>query len=118
MGFSTQHPMNVVGRCLLLEKIRFISPTKFVENEKVAKAIPMAVITYDEVTDSATVEVTEINWEYLLFEATMHQLQILFDEFVKKDKEKGEDPKLLKTATPLVGADGQPLTEGNEADEQ
>ena len=88
MGFSTQHPMNVVGRCLLLEKIRKMDPKKLVESETLLKTIPQATFSYDEVQEGTeeTVEIVEINWEFLLFDATMHQLQTLFDEFFKKDE--------------------------------
>lgn len=83
MSLSKKNPTLIVARCLLLEQLRKADP------KEIAKVTPNFVTVYDELTDgeSNSAEVTEINWEYALFDATDHELQKLFNNFVSKRKE-------------------------------
>ena len=83
MSLSKKNTTLIVARCLLLEQLRKADPTEIV------KVTPNFVTVYDELTDGEgnSTEVTEINWEYALFEATDYELQKLFNNFVSKRKE-------------------------------
>lgn len=102
MSLVNEHPINLAGRVLLLENLRKISPEEF-KKTKLVKKIPRALVTYDEQTDNGEfIEVVEYNWEYLLFDTTMHQLRVVFEEFFKQEAEQ-------KQATKIIGLEGEPL---------
>lgn len=89
MSLSKQHPTMIVARCLLLEQLRKIDPVE------VGKITPNFVIVYNEIDDKEEVkEVTQINWKYALFGATDHELQKLFDNFVKKEEKSPVSPEV------------------------
>lgn len=83
MSLSKSNPTLIVARCLLLEQLRKSDP------KEIGKITPNFVTVYDELIDDEgnSTEVTEINWEYALFDATDHELQKLFNNFVSKRKE-------------------------------
>jgi len=90
MSLSKKNPNLIVARTLLLEQLRKIDPIK------IGEVTPNFVLIYDEVPygETESKEVTEVNWEYALFDATDHEYQKLFDTLLKKK----ETPKKEKEA--------------------
>ena len=72
---------DIVGKFLLLKKIRKISPIDIKE------VVPEMVFEYNELNDdNEEMTIIEIDWEYAFFEATMYELKKLYDKFISKKK--------------------------------
>jgi hypothetical protein len=105
MKLSQQHPVNIVARCLLLEQIRTIKP------EDIHKVAPEFVYEYENEEGKSFYDV---DWEFALFEATMFQLQKLFDNFVSQ-KERKSNTKRKNIGQEIIN---ETIEKENEVTEQ
>ena len=65
---------------------------------EIQKIAPEFTYQYDEIDEEGKDStVVEINWKFALFDATIHQLQKLFSNFVEKKKK--EESKVLVDET-------------------
>lgn len=99
MTFKQQNPIQIVQRCLCIERIYDLG-------EAVVKELnPNLVKEYIEV-DEDDVEVTKLEFdlEYMLFAAPMHQFELVFG----KIEEEAKAIEKTKTSS-ILGLDGKPM---------
>ena len=79
VNFRTQHPMQLVERMLCINNIREIGVDKISQLDKKHHVF---LIKYDDGGQP------DIAWEFCLFEATTHQFNSLFEQFVSRPKKR------------------------------
>lgn len=100
MSFKSQHPMDIVHRVLAMEIIRKLGA------DVVKKLNPNLVTTFTEIDEEDNeVEVNELDFEYMLFEAPIYQLELALQKLEANNPEKvssiiGLDGKHLKYENP------------------
>jgi hypothetical protein len=99
MTFKQQNPIQIVQRCLCIERVYDLG-------EAVVKELnPNLVKEYIEV-DEDDVEVTKLEFdlEYMLFSAPMHQFELVFGKLE-------EEAKAIEKArtSSILGLDGKPM---------
>ena len=79
--FRKQNPTEIVTRCIVLEQVRKINPFDLY------KVKPYYANVIEEIDENG-VETTlyETNWEYLLFDATLTELDALLGSLVEEKK--------------------------------
>ena len=124
MKFRLQHQNDLISRMLVLEYMRELDTVKLHDACNKHKQKKMFYRFYDE--DDK--EQIDVNWEYVLFEATMYELEALMEQFLeeieeidKKEKSKSEMLGEQKILVPkpsgviedgpsgLLDANGMPL---------
>jgi len=76
------HPMQIVERALFAQSLKEIGVEKLVQLDKVHHVF---LVTY--VDDAGNPTEQEIDWEFVLFEATSYQMNQLLNCFIPKPKE-------------------------------
>ena len=101
MSFKQQHPMDIVHRVLGMEIIRQLGAD-------VVKGLnPNLVKTFTEVEEDGTeVETNELDFEYMLFDAPIYQLELALKKLETDSSEK---------VSSLIGLDGKHMKYENPA---
>ena len=101
MSFKSQHPMDIVHRCLAIEIIRELGA------DVVKDLNPNLVKSYTEEDEEGNEsEVWELDFEYMLFDAPIYQLELALKKLEDNNPEK---------ISSLVGIDGKHLKYDNPA---
>lgn len=92
MLFKLQHPSDVFSRVILLEYMRELGVAElyYSANKKTKKKF-----FYKFLNEGSNEEAFDFNWEFLLFDATLLELEILIKPFLKEVMEIEEKRKLL-----------------------
>ena len=88
--FREQNPTEIVTRCIILEQVRKINPFDLY------KVKPYYANVIEEIDENG-VEATlyETNWEYLLFDATLTELDTLLGSFAPTPVEEKKKSSLI-----------------------
>lgn len=101
MSFKKQSPMDIVHRCLVMEIIRELGA------DVVKDLNPNLVKTFTEVEEDDTeVETNELDFEYMLFDAPIYQLELALKKLETDSPEK---------VSSLIGLDGKHMKYENPA---
>ena len=101
MSFKQQHPMDIVHRVLGMEIIRQLGA------DVVKDLNPNLVKTFTEVEEDGTeVETNELDFEYMLFDAPIYQLELALKKLETDSSEK---------VSSLIGLDGKHMKYENPA---
>lgn len=97
--FREQNPTEIVTRCIILEQVRKINPFDLY------KVKPYYANVLEEIDENG-VETTlyETNWEYLLFDATLTELDTLLGSFAPTPVEE-KSSLILPDKHVLIGED-------------
>lgn len=79
MMFKLQHPHNLISRLFILEYMREIDTQKMYDK---ANKHQRKDLFYKFIDEENNVESIDINWEYCIFEATIHQLESFMKNFL------------------------------------
>lgn len=83
MSFKSQHPMDIVHRCLAMEIIRELGA------DVVKDLNPNLVKSYTEEDEEGNEsEVLELDFEYMLFDAPIYQLELALKKLEDDNPEK------------------------------
>lgn len=95
--FRKQNPTEIVTRCIILEQVRKINPFDLY------KVKPFYTNVIEEIDENG-VETTlyETNWEYLLFDATLTELDTLLGSFQATPIEEKKKSSLILPNTDLI----------------
>ena len=95
--FRKQNPTEIVTRCIILEQVRKINPFDLY------KVKPYYANVIEEIDENG-VETTlyETNWEYLLFDATLTELDTLLGSFQATPAEEKKKSSLILPNTDLI----------------
>jgi|GEM_PF-5901406 hypothetical protein len=95
MSFKSQHPMDIVHRVLAMEVIRELGA------EVVKDLNPNLIKSYiEEDEEGNETEVLELDFEYMLFDAPIYQIELALKKLEEDDPEK---------ISSFVGLDGKHL---------
>jgi len=93
MGWKGKSPLEMANRIVACDILRSIGPQKInmIEDEKIKN--PFLVFVLNDKNE----EIPEIDWEFVIFEATEFQIGKVIGEFQPKRKEKPKsDIKIVK----------------------
>ena len=84
INLRTQHPLQNQHRCLFLQSIKEIGV------DRILALDPKFHIFLSPMTDDQGNDYHEIDWEFVIFSCTSHQMTQLMANFVGRPKEQGE----------------------------
>lgn len=99
--FKLQHPSDLISRLFILEYMRDIGPTELYKKANQYQKEALFYKFTDEITNTESVD---LNWEALIFEVTLHQLEVLMSNFMEEMKNIDETRKksFVKKAKEII----------------
>lgn len=94
MIFKTQHPQSLISRMFILEYIRMLD-TDLMYSKANEYQKNKYFYTYEAEQDEHVKELLDLNWEYLLFEATITELEHFMKNFLEQLLEIDEKMKAV-----------------------
>ncbi len=89
--FKHQHPSNLISRLFMLEYFRELTPpTVYAKANKHQKEK-----FFYKFSDDEGIEQLDFNWEFLLFHATLHELESILKIYLEEIQKIEEDRKVI-----------------------